>query len=447
MIAAEIIRNKREGKALSSEEIQFIVDGASQKTIPDYQLSAWLMTVFFKGMNPEETLALTSAMKKSGKTFHWKEVNPKLKNFSLIDKHSTGGVGDKVSLILVPLAIELGLKVPMMSGRGLGHTGGTVDKLLTIPGFRMDIAEDKAAKLMEDVGACMLSQTEDVCPADKKLYHLRDVTATVESFPLITASIVSKKWAEGCEGIIFDVKYGEGAFMATPEKAEELATWLLKVSQLADLRAEACLSRMEEPLGSCIGNSLEVEESIWILKNSYPSPKHKEIAAPLATLTCQIAARMAMLGGTRSDYESTVEECQKLLESGKTFSHFDKLVRTQGAINTWQEELPKAKNIYEIQAPQSGVISKIFSRELGLLGVALGMGRKKMEDNIDASAGFELLKNLGDSVQKNEVLAKIHLNTPLTEENKKLFLDCFVFSDKAQKPSELLWKFIQQKQN
>lgn len=444
MIPSEIIRKKRDGQLLTQEEINFIVDGAAKSTIPDYQLSAFLMSVYFKSMSAQETMWLTQAMKNSGKHYEWKKLNPKLANYPLIDKHSTGGVGDKVSLILVPLAIELGMKVPMMSGRGLGHTGGTVDKLLSIPDFRMDIDENKAASIMLEVGAVMLSQTDALCPADKKLYHLRDVTATVESYPLISGSIISKKWAEGCEGIVFDVKFGEGAFMDTPEKAEELGNWLLRVSHLAGLRSEAVLSRMEEPLGSCIGNSLEVKESLWILKNEYPSERHKEIARALKKLCCQLAARMALIAGTRKDFEACVLECEKILDCGKAYSHFDKLVQAQGAKKDWETKLPQYK-AYDVKAPQNGVVSDIRARDLGVLGLAIGVGRKKMDDIIDPASGFEVLVAPGDKISSGDVIGRIHLEEAQPQ-IEKAFLDCIQIEEESKTGGNkaLLWKILHQ---
>lgn len=444
MIPAELIRKKRNGEELSEEEILFIVEGAARHKIPEYQLSAFLMAVYFKSMSAQETVWLTKAMKNSGKSYDWKKINPKLADYPLVDKHSTGGVGDKVSLILVPLAIELGLRVPMMSGRGLGHTGGTVDKLLSIPGFKMDLEEQEAAKVLSKVGGVMLSQTDDLCPADKKLYHLRDVTATVESLPLITGSIISKKWAEGCEGIVFDVKFGEGAFMPTPEAAEDLGNWLLRVSKLAGLNAEAILSRMEEPLGSCIGNALEVKESMWILKNEYPSDKHKESAKALKKLCCQIAARMAILGGTRKDFEACVLECEKILNSGKAYEKFDELIRAQGAIENWDKKLPTYKTL-EVKAPHAGILTDIKARDLGVLGLEIGIGRKKMEDKIDEAAAFEIIPCLGDKLVKGDTLAFLHLK----EENPKItkaFLDCFVIEEKSEEThisKALLWKILE----
>jgi pyrimidine-nucleoside phosphorylase len=442
MIVSEIIRKKREGLELSQDEIDFIVSGAAKENIPDYQLSAWLMSVFFQSMSEKETLFLTQAMKNSGESYHWKKINPKLKNYALVDKHSTGGVGDKVSLIIVPLAIELGIKVPMMSGRGLGHTGGTVDKLLSIPGFKMDLAPEKAAHLLEEVGACMLSQTDKLCPADKKLYHLRDVTATVESYPLITASIVSKKWAEGCEAIVFDVKFGEGAFMETKEKAETLAQWLIKESKLAGLKAKGLLTRMEEPLGTCIGNALEVEESVWILKNEYPSALHKELAHDLQKLCCQTAAQMAILGGTRSDFDKTVKECEEILASGKAYSHFDKLVCAQGGKDHWWKELPRAKTI-EVKSNDEGFLTDIQARNLGLLGLEIGIGRKKMDDKINPSSGIEILSGVGTQIKKGDLLARIRCNDDLDKKFLNKILECFVIENKyPAKKGDLLWKIL-----
>ncbi len=442
MIVSEIIRKKREGAELTQEEINFIITGAAKESIPDYQLSAWLMSVFFQSMSEQETLFLTQAMKNSGETYNWKKLNPKLQNFALVDKHSTGGVGDKVSLIIVPLAIELGIKVPMMSGRGLGHTGGTVDKLLSIPGFKMDIAPEKAALFLEEVGACMLSQTERLCPADKKLYHLRDVTATVESYPLITASIVSKKWAEGCESIVFDVKYGEGAFMESKEKAETLASWLIKESKLAGLKARGLLTRMEEPLGTCIGNALEVEESVWILKNEFPSSIHKELAQDLQKLCCQTAAQMALLGGTRSDFEKTVKECEEILSSGKAFLHFDKIVRAQGGNPQWFEELPRAKS-FDLKATKDGFVGDIQARNLGLLGLELGIGRKKMDDKIIPSSGIEILVGIGSKIKSGDCIARIRSHEPLDKIYLNKILDCFMIQDTCPpRNGDLLWKIL-----
>ncbi len=442
MIVSEIIRKKREGLELSQEEIEWMVTGAANESIPDYQLSAWLMSVFFKSMTDKETLFLTQAMKNSGESYNWKKLNPKLRHSALVDKHSTGGVGDKVSLVIVPLAIELGIKVPMMSGRGLGHTGGTVDKLLSIPGFKMNLSPQKAARLLEEVGACMLSQTNKLCPADKKLYHLRDVTATVESYPLITASIVSKKWAEGCEAIVFDVKYGEGAFMENKEKAETLAQWLIKESKLAGLKAKGLLTRMEEPLGTCIGNALEVEESVWILKNEFPSPLHKKLAQDLQKLCCQTAAQMALLGGTRRDFEKTVQECESILASGRAFAHFDKLIRAQGGQTQWLKKLPRAKRI-ELKSKHNGYVTDIQARNLGLLGLEMEIGRKKMDDKITPSSGIEVLVGVGTKVKKGDVLACIRTDKKLESTFLSKIMSCFVIKEKClEKKGDLLWKIL-----
>jgi pyrimidine-nucleoside phosphorylase len=444
MIQAEIIRKKRDGLELSEEEIDFIVQGAATGEIPDYQVSAFLMTVFLKSMSAQETVWLTKSMKNSGKSFDWKKFDPSLRKFPLVDKHSTGGVGDKVSLVLVPLAVELGLRVPMISGRGLGHTGGTVDKLLSIPGLRMDFREDEAAKLISKVGAVMMSQTDDLCPADKKFYHLRDVTATVESLPLITGSIISKKWAEGCEAIIFDVKFGDGAFMETPEKAEELANWLLRVSFLAGLKAEALISRMEEPLGTCIGNALEIRESLWILRDEYPSEKHRELAKPLRKLCCQTAARMAIIGGTRKDYDSTILECEALFKSGQAIAKFNELVCAQGALADWEKNLPSYSS-FEVKSPSAGFVSDIKARDLGVLGLNVGIGRKKMDDKIDPAAGFELLVSPGSAVKAGETIARLHLSKKPSDEFVQSFLDCFTIKEKNEGVAgALLWKIIHQ---
>ena len=445
MIVAELIRRKRDGNTLTQEEIKFLVQGAANSTTPDYQLAAWLMAVFFRGMTEDETFAFTRAIKETGFNYQWKTQNPELQPFPLVDKHSTGGVGDKATLILIPLAIQLGLKVPMISGRGLGHTGGTVDKLTSIPGFKMEFSPAEAAEILLATGGCMLSQTAKLCPADKKLYHLRDVTGTVESYPLIAASIVSKKWAGGCESLVYDVKFGSGAFMPTAEKAEELGNWLLEMSSRAKLRARVLLTRMEEPLGSCVGNALEVKESVWILKNNYPSAMHKEIAAPLKKLCCELAAHMAQTAGIRKNFSQTVSECEGHLESGEAFAVFDRLAKQQGAHCDWFENLPTA-NVFPIKALSQGFVEQIHSRELGTMGLEIGIGRRTLADNVKNEAGFEILKKIGDRVAVGEVVGQIHMASPPDENIQKRFRDCFVLNPNEVPPAkELLWKILQPK--
>ncbi|MEO5668002.1 MAG: thymidine phosphorylase [Bdellovibrionota bacterium] len=408
---AEIIRKKREGLPLNSEELGFLVTGFASGSIPDYQVSAWLMASFLCGMDREETFVLTTLMRNSGKTLDWRKLSSNFQNTRFADKHSTGGVGDKVSLILAPLAACLGLKVPMMSGRGLGHTGGTVDKLESIPGFSMRLDEKSMIRCLDEVGVCMMSQSSELCPADRKLYSLRDVTATIESVPLITASIVSKKWAEGIDAIVYDVKCGQAAFMSTLDKAEDLSRSLVRISKKAGLEALACVTRMEEPLGSYIGNAMEVEESVWILKNQYPSELHKRVIRPLRQLCIDLTSEMAVLAGTRDSMDKARADCETAITHGQAYAVFEKMLKAQGAHENWFEALPRAKHQIVYEAPSSGIVLEIFSRKLGVLGVKLGIGREKSEDKVDPAIGFEILVRPGDTVSKGAPLLKLHAHS------------------------------------
>jgi len=408
---SEIIRKKRKGNALSSDELGFLVRGFSDGSIPDYQISAWLMASFLCGMDREETFVLTTLMRNSGKTLDWRKLSSNFRDARFADKHSTGGVGDKVSLILAPLAACLGLKVPMMSGRGLGHTGGTVDKLESIPGFSMRLDEKQMLRCLDEVGVCMMSQSSDLCPADKKLYSLRDVTATVESIPLITASIVSKKWAEGIDAIVYDVKCGSAAFMSDLKEAQNLSRSLVRTSAQAGLKAMACVTRMEEPLGSYVGNAMEVEESVWILRDEYPSELHRDIIAPLRKLCIDLSCEMALLAGTRSSRDQALADCNKAIASGAAYAVFERMLRAQGAKDSWFEELPRAEHQLVYASKTSGEIKKILSRDLGVLGVKIGIGRETSEDSIDPAIGFEILVRPGVRVERGTPLLKLHAHS------------------------------------
>lgn len=411
MIVSEIIRKKREGQALEAQELEFLVKGFSDGSIPDYQISAWLMASFLCGLDRGETFALTRLMKDSGKHFDWRSLSSQLKNCKFADKHSTGGVGDKVSLILAPLAVCLDLKVPMMSGRGLGHTGGTVDKLESIPGFSMYPTEKDMIRSLDEVGTVMMAQSAEVCPADKKLYSLRDVTATVESIPLITASIVSKKWAEGVDAIVYDVKCGPAAFMSSLEQATQLASSLVNTSQLTGMASSACITRMDEPLGCMIGNALEVQESLWILSNEYPTELHKSLCANLRDLCVELTVEMAMLAGTRNDRAACIAEARACLENGQALAVFEKMAQQQGAVDGWREKLPKTSEQFELRAEHEGVVESIDSRALGVMGLDIKIGRKKSEDDVDPAVGFEMLCAPGDTVDKGQALLKVHCHS------------------------------------
>lgn len=406
---AEIIRRKRDGHVLSDAEIESLIRGLSNKSVADYQMAAFLMAVFFRGLNAHETVVLTREMKNSGRTLDWTAVRTKFPDKPLADKHSSGGVGDKISLILAPLAAACGMIVPMMSGRGLGHTGGTVDKLESIPGMTLKLSDEQMIAALEEVGACIMAQADDLCPADKALYALRDVTATVENVSLITASIVSKKLAEGIDHLIFDVKCGDGAFMNSIEQARALAKSLVTVSCGAGLQSKALITDMNAPLGSMIGNSMEVEESLWILKNEYPSRAHQEVAKPLVELTLRLTAEMCLSSGISRNVEEALSLCRAKLQDGSAYDLFEKMVRTQGARFDWVRGLRRAPALFEVKAERGGALGQIKSRALGVAGLEIGAGRKRKEDSIDPAVGFEVLVRSGERVEKDQTLLKAYL--------------------------------------
>ena len=410
-IFTEYIRKTQHKIALRPEEITSLIQRYTKDEVPDYQMSAWLMAAYINGLTNDETFALASAIRNSGKSLDWNEIGLGVPFNEIADKHSTGGVGDKVSLVLVPLAIHFGLKTPMMSGRSLGHTGGTVDKLQSIPGFNLFLDEKEMLRILQSLGACMICQTEDLCPADKRIYALRDVTSTVDNVPLITASIVSKKWAEGVGSIVYDVKFGCGAFMDTLERARELAASLVQVSKKVGMNAAAMITRMEEPLGAMIGNSLEVEESCWILSNQYPDEKSRQLCEPLAKLCCQLSAKMACLAGTRKDWKAATQEALDFLNSGEAYKLFDSLCREQNAPENWRSQLEVAPVKQNYCAKQDGFLHSINSREIGLAGVEIKVGRKQKEDVIDHAVGFRMLVGRGQKVSKGDPLVELHLRS------------------------------------
>lgn len=411
-IVSELIRKKRDGHTLDASELKFLVQGFSDGSIPDYQVSSWLMAVFFRGMNDEETLILTREMKESGDSLQWRHRDPSFKDKKFADKHSTGGVGDKVSIILAPLAATFGLKVPMMSGRGLGFTGGTVDKLESIKGFNLQLSEQEMTDALVKSGVIMMSQSGRLCPADRKLYSLRDVTGTVESLPLITSSIVSKKWAAGVENIVYDVKCGSAAFMPEYAQAKALAQSLVRVSKLAGMNACALMTRMDEPLGAFVGNALEIRECVFILKNKFPADHHEYLASPLTHLTCCLVAEMLVLAGLYTDSKTAYADALKNIRNGSAYSAFEKMLEAQGAIAAWYEQLPDSRVKIPFKAKRDGYIQKIHSRNFGVAGISLKAGRQQSADIIDPTTGFELFKGVGQKVSKGEILCLVHLHDP-----------------------------------
>lgn len=390
-----IIRKKRDGQVLTSEEIAFFINKYTEDRLPDYQMSAFLMAAFLNRLNNDEAGALTNAMLHSGKVLDLSDISGKK-----VDKHSTGGVGDKLSLILAPIAASCEVPVPMISGRGLGHTGGTLDKLESIPGFTVDITLEKYREVLKKCHMVMAGATEDIAPADKRLYALRDVTATVESIPLIAGSIMSKKLAEGIEALVLDVKFGSGAFMKNTDEALELAETLVSIGEKFGKETIAYLTDMNQPLGYKVGNWLEVEESIESLKGKGP--------ADVMEVTHQLAGSMIYLGGKAKTIEEGIEKSKSAISSGKALDVWKQVVAEQGGdVNLIEnpEEYGQAAHRFEIEAENSGYVQAMDAFEIGMASVELGAGRKTKEEDIDPASGFILKKKIGDKIKKGETIA------------------------------------------
>jgi pyrimidine-nucleoside phosphorylase len=399
MRAVDIIRRKRDGGALDRAEIDNFVAGATDGSWPDYQISALLMAIVLRGMGDEETAWLTEAMARSGARFDLQAL-PGLK----VDKHSTGGVGDKTSLVLAPLAAACGVVVPMMSGRGLGHTGGTLDKLESIPGFRVDCSAREIVDALADVGCVIVGQTRDIAPADRRLYRLRDVTATVESIPLITASIMSKKLAEGIDGLVLDVKVGCGAFMKTVGDAEQLAQSMVRAGQLAGVRTEALLTRMDAPLGRAVGNAIEVVEAIDTLRGQGPRD--------LTELSVILAARMVLMADRAETIGEAERRVREAMASGAASDRFRRMVARQGGDPGVVDEpsrLALASGRELARAPRAGYVTGLDAMLIGRAAAALGAGRATADDRVDHGVGIRVLASLGALVRAGEpVLELIH---------------------------------------
>jgi pyrimidine-nucleoside phosphorylase len=398
MRAVDIIRKKRDGQPLDRAEVEALVAAATNGSWPDYQLSALLMAVVLRGMNDDETSWLTGAMVHSGTRLDWADLpGPK------VDKHSTGGVGDKTSLVLAPLAAACGVVVPMMSGRGLGHTGGTLDKLEAIPGFRVGLSLDEFRAALRSVGCALIGQTKEIAPADKVLYALRDVTATVESIPLITASILSKKIAEGIEGLVMDVKCGRGAFMKTREDARKLAETLVAIGNAQGVRTEALLTAMDVPLGRAVGNSLEVLEALETLKGRGPRD--------LEMLSVFLASRMLLLAGAADTGEAAQQRVRDALKSGQGLEKFRQVIATQGGDPRVVDDyrlLPAAPGRRSVHAPRPGWVAGLDAELIGRAGMLLGAGRNRVEDTIDPGVGVVIRAHRGEQVKQGDVLAELH---------------------------------------
>jgi len=398
MNTVELIKKKRDGKSLTASEIEFLINGYTRGKIPDYQISAFLMAGYCRGFNEEETWYITNAMLNSGITVELSDI-PGAK----IDKHSTGGVGDKTSLILTPIVASAGVKVPMISGRGLGHTGGTLDKLEAIPGFKTDLSLSSYKRVLKKCGAVLIGQTKQIAPADKMLYALRDVTATVESIPLITGSIMSKKLAEGIDGLVLDVKTGTGAFMKTLRDAKALARSLIETAKAFDKKVLAFITDMNQPLGNYIGNWLEVYESVQVLRG--------EVENDLSKLSVLLAGAMIYLGGKANSVEEGEDIAREMISSGKAFEKFKEIVKCQGGDVSYIEnpnKYPKSRFKKVVKAKSDGRIAKMDTYEIGIAALELGAGRKTKEDKIDPKAGIIIFKKIGDKVKSGEVVAELY---------------------------------------
>lgn len=429
----EIIRKKRNGEILSENEIYYIITSYTKGKIPDYQFSAFLMAIYFRGMNKAETAAFTRAMLFSGKVINLSSIHG-----AKIDKHSTGGVGDKTSLILTPVAAAAGINVPMISGRGLGHTGGTIDKLESIPGFRTDLKLSEYKSVLKKCRAVMISQTKNIAPADKLIYSLRDVTATIESIPLITGSIMSKKLAEGIDGIVLDVKTGNGAFMKTLRDSRELAYSLIDTAKAFNKKVVGFITNMNQPLGSYIGNWLEVYESIKVLQG--------EKIRDLLELSLALSGAMIYLGGKASSIKEGIEIAEQTINNGKAFEKFQQIVRLQGGnisfINN-PEKYPKSKVIEKVKAEKNGYLSGVDNYQLGMISLQLGAGRLTKEDNIDPKAGIIFYPKVGDKINKGDVIAELRTDKKnIVNDLKKRLNTILNYSDKKVTGLKLINEII-----
>ncbi|HXB70089.1 MAG TPA: thymidine phosphorylase [Candidatus Acidoferrales bacterium] len=425
MRTVDLIQRKRDGEELAPDEIEFLVNGYTTGEIPDYQMSAFLMAVFFSGMSDREVSRLTECMLRSGDTVDLSHI-PGIK----VDKHSTGGVGDKTSFIVAPLAAAAGVVVPMMSGRALGHTGGTLDKLESIPGFRTNLSTEEFQKQLAELGLCFIGQTDHLAPADKKLYALRDVTATVESIPLISSSIMSKKLAEGLDALVLDVKVGSGAFMKKQVDARRLAQTMVGIGRRMDKKVQALITDMNQPLGYAVGNALEIMEASQTLQNAGP--------ADLTKLCLELAARMIHIGKKAPTLDEARLIAEKHLVDGSAYKKFKQVVAAQGgnpqALDKF-ELLPNATGMREINSPRAGYVSSIDAEDIGLASNMIGAGRDKKEDSIDPAVGIILEVKTGEKVDAGSVLCRLYYTKDeRVDEAADMVEDAFRIS--SQKPDE-----------
>lgn len=419
MRMVDLIEKKKDGLKHTDQEIHFIVDGYTKGDIPDYQMSAWLMAVCFQGLDKEETAILTKEMMHSGDVIDLSGIQG-----IKVDKHSTGGVGDKTSLVLGPIVAACGVPVAKMSGRGLGHTGGTLDKLESIPGLHIMIDEEDFVKQVNDCGLAIIGQSGHLDPADKKMYALRDVTATVSCIPLIASSIMSKKLAAGSDAILLDVKYGDGAFMNTIEDAKELARTMIDIGDSLGKDTRATISNMSQPLGYAIGNSLEVKEAIDTLNGHGPED--------LLELCLQAGSHMLIQAQKTDSLITARKMLEDTIESKKALRTLCAMVKAQGGDDAYirhPEMFSKAKDVIPVYSQKTGYVKDLKAKPLGIVSMKLGGGREKTDDEIDYSVGLVLHKKIGDFVKKGEVLVEVHTNTGLSQELENEIFNAYDFSD------------------
>ena len=421
MRAVDLIQKKRDGQELTATEIKWLVEGYVAGTVPDYQMSAFAMAVYFKGMTTREISDLTMNMVKTGQEFDLSAIEG-----VKVDKHSTGGVGDKVTLILAPLVASFGVPVAKMSGRGLGHTGGTIDKLESIKGYQVERSQEDFIRQVQDIGVSVIGQSDQLVKADKLLYALRDVTATVDTIPLIASSVMSKKIAAGADAILLDVTVGEGAFMKTVDEARELAQTMVDLCKAVGRKTVAVITDMSQPLGRAIGNRLEILEAIEILQG-----KGRE---DISHFICELAQIMLGL----ADVEKTVEEIRQHLENGQALAKFEEMVAAQGGDLDDLYRLVKVAHVVEIPAQDTGVISALPAMEFGLYAMRLGAGRAVKSDDLDYETGIVFEKKVGDSVQKGEIVAKVYTNGKISSELVTEFQKYVKINDGVQSLREII---------
>ncbi len=436
MYEKDIIRKKRDGIELSKDEISFLIQGYVKDEIPDYQIAAFLMSIYLQGLTTKETVFLTEELIASGKVIDLSSIPGKK-----VDKHSTGGVGDKVSLVLAPLVASLGINVPMISGRSLGHTGGTLDKLESIHGFQTNLSADKFIKNIREVGVCIIGQTEEVTPADKKLYSLRDATSTVESIPLIASSIMSKKIASGLDGLVLDVKTGNGSFLKDFKQSMSLAKQMIEIGKGMQKDVVALITDMNQPLGKMVGNATEVVECIETLKGEGPND--------LVELTVTIGTHMLKLAKICDNLDTGKEMLHKALKNGKAYEKFIKMVMQQGGDEGYLSDMKNkaiSKNIKEVLAVNNGYVSTIDTYKMGTAARILGAGRNKINDKIDHSTGYEVLAKLGDRIEHKQPLVKIFYNDKSRcNQAKRLIKDAYEISNKPTHIPPLIHEVLNDK--